>query len=459
MTGLQVGSPVRRHLFCPPQEQYSAFYKGDIAPAGLSIICPPMLERYQPRIVDSELLARLGASGAVVIEGPRACGKTATARQVAASEVLLDVDAEARRAVAVEPSLILEGSVPRLIDEWQIEPAIWNHVRRAVDDRASPGQFILTGSASPADDITRHTGAGRISRLRMRPMSLFESGGSTGEISLAELLAGETPRSGDPGLGLAQLAGELAVGGWPGSRDLRLDAALRAVRDYLEEIRRTDIGRVDGTRRDPDRVGRLLRSLARNVATPAAIATLAGDTAGANGPLKRDTVSDYLTVLDRLMIVEDQPAWAPHLRSKYVLRGAAKRHFVDPSLAVAALRATPDHLLRDLALFGLLFESLVVRDLRIYAQAADAQVLHYRDSNGLEVDAIVQAADGRWAAFEVKLGAGQADEGAASLSRFVRQVDTERCGRPAALGVITGGGYGYLREDGVAIVPIGALRP
>jgi predicted AAA+ superfamily ATPase len=293
----------------------------------------------------------------------------------------------------------------------------------------------------------------------MRPMSLFESGRGTGEVSLAQLLAGEAPRSIDPGLGLADLAREVAVGGWPGSRELAPDAALRAVRDYLEEIRRTDIDRVDGTRRDPDKVGRLLRSLARNVATTATVTTLAGDAAGTDGSLKRDTVSDYLSALGRLMIVEEQPAWAPHLRSRCILRGAAKRHFVDPSLAVAALRATPEDLLRDLELLGLLFESLVVRDLRVYAQAPDAQVLHYRDSSGLEVDAIVRCADGRWAAFEVKLGAGQVDDGAASLNRFARQIDTERCGSAGTLGVITGGGYGYVRGDGVAVIPIGALRP
>lgn len=414
---------------------------------------------YRSRIADAELRARLGAAGAVVIEGPKACGKTATARQAAASEVLLDVDAAAREAVAVDPALVLDGQAPRLIDEWQLEPEIWNHVRRAVDDRQAPGQFILTGSAVPADDITRHTGAGRITRLRMRPMSLAETGLSTGAISVADLLAGRPPRSADPGLSVAGLAEEIAKGGWPGFRGLSLKAGLRAVRDYLDEIRRADVNRVDGASRDPDKVGQLLRSLARNVATHASVTTLAHDAGGADGGLKRDTVSDYLDVLARLMIVEDQPAWAPHLRSKSVLRSAVKRHFVDPSLAVAALRATPDSLLRDLHLLGFLFESLVVRDLRVYAQAADAQVLQYRDSTGLEVDAIVQAADGRWAAFEVKLGVGRVDQGAASLLRFARQIDIDRCGEPAALAVITSRGYGYVRNDGIGVIPIGALGP
>jgi predicted AAA+ superfamily ATPase len=419
-----------------------------------------MLAGYQPRIVDDELAARLKATGAVVIEGPKACGKTATARQIAASEVLLDVDANAREAAAVDPALVLDGATPRLIDEWQLEPAIWNHVRRAVDDRDAPGQFILAGSAVPPDDITRHTGAGRITRLRMRPMSLFETGVSSGGISLATLLEGEPPRSPDPGLAIADLAREIAIGGWPGFRGLTVEQGLRAVRDYLEEIRRVDVGRVEERRRNPDKVGQLLRSLARNVATHAAATTLAGDAGGADGdPLKDDTVSDYLEALRRLMIVEDQPAWAPHLRSKRALRGAVKRHFVDPSLAVAALRATPPRLLGDMKLLGFLFESLVVRDLRVYAQAADAHVLQYRDSRGLEVDAIVQAADGSWAAFEAKLGSGQVEEAAATLHRFAAQIDTESSGSPAMLGVIVGTGYAYRRDDGIAVVPIGTLGP
>jgi predicted AAA+ superfamily ATPase len=415
---------------------------------------------YQPRIVDDELAARLKATGAVAIEGPKACGKTATARQVAASEVLLDVNANAREAAAVDPALVLDGAIPRLIDEWQLEPAIWNHVRRAVDDRRAPGQFILAGSAVPPDDITRHTGAGRVTRLRMRPMSLFESGVSSGGISLARLLEGEAARSPDPGLAITDLAREIAIGGWPGFRGLTVEQGLRAVRDYLEEIRRVDVSRVEERRRNPEKVGALLRSLARNVATYAAATTLAGDTRGADGGhLKDDTVSDYLEALRRLMIVEDQPAWAPHLRSKHPLRSAVKRHFVDPSLAVAALRATPARLLLDIKLLGFLFESLVVRDLRIYAQAADAHVLQYRDSRGLEVDAIVECADGRWAAFEVKLGSRRVDEAAATLHRLAGQIDTEVSGEPAALGVIVGTGYGHRRKDGIMVIPVGALGP
>ena len=293
---------------------------------------------------------------------------------------------------------VLAGAVPRLIDEWQIEPAIWNHIRRAIDDRAQPGQFILTGSAVPADDITRHTGAARMTRLRMRPMSLHETGHSTGTISLKALLASSFGPCSDPGLTIQDVATRVAVGGWPSHQVLTHPQALQAMRGYLDEIRRVDIDRVDNVRRDPDRVGRLLASLARNVATSVSISALARDTGGTDGPLKDDTVREYLAALDRLMIIEDQPAWAPHLRSRSILRTAPKRHFVDPALAVAALRATPVRLLHEIEWFGFLFESLVVRDLRIYAQANDAMVRHYRDNTGLEVDAIVETAAGVWAA-------------------------------------------------------------
>jgi uncharacterized protein len=290
-------------------------------------------------------------------------------------------------------------------------------------------------------------------------MSLFEMGRSNGHISLGDLLAGVVSSSTDSGLTVGDLTEEIALGGWPGLRGRSVSDGLLAVRDYLDEIARVDVSRVGASNRDPARVARLLASLARNIATHAAAATLAKDTGGADGPLKDDTAREYLDALERLMIVEDQPAWAPHLRSKYRLRTAPKRHFVDPSLAVAALRATPDRLLADLNLLGFLFESLVVRDLRVYAQAADAQVLQYRDSDGLEVDAIVEAGDGRWMALEVKLGQGQVDAAATSLKRFAERIDTDSCGSPALLGVIVATGYGYRREDGVAVIPIGALGP
>ncbi len=416
------------------------------------------------RVADRELAQRLARSGAVLIEGPRACGKTATARQVAASAVMLDADRSARRAVAVEPGFVLRGKTPRLIDEWQIEPEIWNHVRHAVDERPGRGHFILTGSAVPPDDITRHTGAGRVSRLRMRPMSLFELKRSTGEISLSRLLAGEPVPSSVAELTVGELAELVCIGGWPGhlgssAEDPALspDDAMAENRDYLGEVCRTDIRRVDGSGRDPARVGLFLQSLGRNVATCASLATLARDAGGPDRSLNQYTAASYLTALARLMIVEDQPPWAPHLRSRSRLRTAPKRHFVDPSLAVAALSAGPEHLLHDFDWFGFLFESMVVRDLRVYAQASRASVYHYRDNTGLEVDAVVDAGPGRWAAFEIKLGAGRVDDAARTLLKFADRVDTERCGKPAALGVIVGSGYGYSRPDGVGVVPVGGL--
>ncbi len=414
---------------------------------------------YRPRVVDRELIELLSSVGAVVIEGPKACGKTETARQLAASEVRLDVDQNARRAVAIDPSLLLEGSTPRLIDEWQIAPLLWNHVRRAVDDRRASGQFILTGSAVPLDDVTRHTGAGRVARLRLRPMSLYESGQSYGQVSLAALLDGTPPRASDPGLTVSDLVERIAVGGWPGLLDQPVPNAQRAVRAYLDEICRTDIQRIDGVASDPEKVLRLMRSLARNVSTMVSLSTLAKDAGGSEGALAKNTVSAYHDALTRLMVVEDQPAWAPHLRSRSRIRTTPRRHFVDPSLAVAALQATPERLLGDLNLLGFLFESLVIRDLRVYAQASDARVLHYRDNTELEVDAVVEAFDGRWAAFEIKLGVGAVDDGAHSLLKFLSRVDTQKCGPPGLMAVIVGTGLAYMRPDGIAVIPIGTLGP
>lgn len=411
---------------------------------------------YLPRVADEELRILLETSGAVLIEGPKACGKTETARQVAASEILLDIQADARAAAAVDPRLVLAGDVPRLIDEWQLAPEIWNHVRREVDKRVQPGQFILAGSAHPTDEETRHTGAGRISRLRMRPMSLFELGASSGEISLSTLVAGEPSFAADPGLGLEELADWICRGGWPAFHSLEMPRALRRVRDYLAEIPR-DVERL--SRHRPERVSRLLESLARNVATLVAASTLASDASRPEDPISDDAVAEYLSSLSRLFVLEDQPAWQPHLRSRYRLRRSPKRHFVDPSLAVAALRADPSALIRDLNFMGLLFESLVVRDLRVYSQILDGEVQYYQDSGGLEVDAIVRIGD-RWGAFEVKLGGPAAiEEAASTLKKFVAKVDTSRSGPPAVLAVIVGNGYGFVREDGVQVVPIGCLGP
>lgn len=411
---------------------------------------------YLPRIVDEEIQDRLRSSGAVLVDGPKACGKTATARRHANSEDLLDADVGAAQKMQVDPRLLLQGEPPHLLDEWQVYPDLWNYVRREVDARGIPGQFILTGSATPSDDHTRHSGAGRFARVQMRPMSLIELGKGSGAISLARLLDGEASRSADPGLSLDDLITEVVRGGWPGNRLMSARDAARSNRDYLDRIRRTDIRTVDSVRRDPERVAAVLRSLGRNVATTVSLTTIAGEASGAGTRVIDDTVGDYLSALARLMAIEDQPAWNTHLRSSHQLRTSPKRHFVDPSLAAAAMRATSASLKADLNTLGFLFESLAVRDLRVYAQPLDGQVFHYRDQTGLEVDAIVDTGD-RWAAFEIKLGIGQIDQAAANLNDFRRRVDTAKRGEPALLGVIVGSGLGFVRSDGIHVIPIAAL--
>lgn len=415
--------------------------------------------QYRPRVVDAELTEQLATNGAVVIEGPKACGKTETARRQARSEVLLDVSQSDRQAAEIDPMLVLEpGDRPRLIDEWQVVGSVWNHVRRYVDASTEPGQFILTGSATPSDDLTRHTGAMRFGRVQMRPMSLFEASVSSGEISLTALMAGEPTRVADPGLAIHDLIEEVIRGGWPGNRHLDLPAGRRRVRDYLGRIQRTDIGQVDNKRRDPQRVAAVLQSVARNLATQAAFTKIAAEATEPGMAIIAETVSEYLDALTRLFIVEDLPAWNTHLRSKRRLRTTPTRHFVDPSLAVAALGAGTATLLEDLNYFGYLFESLVVRDLRVYAQAISGEVFHYRDEKDLEVDAIVDTQEA-WGAFEVKLGVNQVDVAARNLLAFAERVDTSKRGEPAVLAVIVGGGYGYVREDGVHVIPIGTLGP
>ena len=415
---------------------------------------------YWPRIIDGVLTARLRAVPTVVVEGAKGSGKTVSARRQARSEVLFDVDDHARSLADIDPAAVLEGPEPRLLDEWQHAPGIWNHVRRASDDGRRSGRFILTGSAVPADDAMRHTGAGRVSRVRLRPMTLFEAGHSNGVVSMRGLLESERVASRARETDLSDLVGVLCRGGWPASLEADDAAAHQYARDYLDEIHRADVDPSRGGGRDPAGMRRLLRSLARNTATEASQTTLASD-AGGERPMHRDTVRAYINALERVFVVEDQPAWSARLRSRSRVRRTGKRHFVDPSLAVAALRAGPSRLLRDLELLGLLFESLVVRDLRVYAEAMDAAVYHYRDNTGLEVDAIVETAAGRWLAAEVKLGGGKAiDAAARSLLKLRARVDTVAAGEPTKLMVVTAvGGYCYDRPDGVAVVPVTALGP
>jgi len=419
-------------------------------------------ENYLPRVVDSEMREVLNASPAVLIEGPRGCGKTWTGRRFAASEILIDTTIRARLAANADPAVLLEGPAPLLVDEWQLAPDIWNPLRRACDDRQRPGQFILTGSADPPDDTTRHSGAGRVLRVRMRPMSLYESNDSEGSISLMGLFESGKYTARDSGHHLNDIVALACRGGWPNlvATQASSAAALRVLRGYLEEISRTDVARVDGVSRNPVGVRRLLESLARNVATEASSSTLANDTSCTEAGIDRRTVAAYLTALNRLFVVEDLPAWRPHIMSRSALRKTPKRHFVDPSLAAAALGLMPDAVMADLKYAGLLFESMAVRDLRVYAQANGCNISHYRDSDGLEVDAVVSRPDGAWIAIEVKLG-GEVPiaKGVHTLRRLHDRVDPDRTGKPARLVVLTAGGYGYEHPDGVTVVPITALGP
>lgn len=419
---------------------------------------------YRPRVVDDEVERRLRLLPTVLVEGSRGCGKTTTARRLANRELLLDQDANARSHASHGTLPLDQGPFPLLIDEWQLAPQIWNRVRRASDDLQGPGRFILTGSANPTDDITRHSGAGRVARVRMRPMSLYESGASTGAVSLASLLSGGVCSAWQAGAGradaeLREVIEALCRGGWPACRAMSVGDAQEFLGLYLEEICRVDVPRVNGTGHDPASVRRTIISLARHSAASPSGSTLASDVGGGR-PIAYETLAAYLDALERIFIVEDQPAWSPHLASRSRLRKAPKRHLADPALAACALGAGPQRLFDDREMLGHLFESMVVRDLRVYAQASAAEVFHFLDSNRLEVDAIVQRADGAWLAAEVKLGqAASVDAAAKSLLKLRDRVDTQRMGEPAKLLVVTATGYAYERSDGVAVAPLALLGP
>ena len=416
------------------------------------------MSQYLPRVADKMLGESLQAAGAVLIEGPKACGKTSTASQRAATVVRLDEDANARAAIASVPDLLFSGPIPILFDEWQTEPRLWNLIRRHVDDRQQQGQFILTGSATPRDDVNRHSGAGRFAVLRMRPMTLYESGHSTGEVSFAALLAGEPQQAQSAPLDVPDLAERIVIGGWPTRVNASVPQAQRWLRDYIRNMVEVDIPAL-GHRRAPANLNRLMRSLSRSVGQAPKLSELQKDVAGETGPVAFETLAGYLQSLDRLMLTDNSEAWPTHMRSRTRLRPAPVRYFVDPALATSALGVGPRQLLGDLKAMGFHFEALAVRDLRVYAETEGGQVYSWRDANGNEVDAIVSAPDGRWAAFEIKLNPDDTDDAAASLLRFAGNVETSRAGEPSALAVITSTGYGYRRPDGVNVIPISTLGP
>lgn len=416
---------------------------------------------YISRICDKTLQDKLRRTGAVLIVGPKWCGKTATASMAARSTLYMQDPDRGRSYMAAadtKPSLLLEGDTPRLIDEWQMAPVLWDAVRFAVDQRGMTGQFILTGSAVPKDNATMHTGTGRISRMAMHTMTLYESGESNGSVSLADLFDGKPFAGGLSTLNIEAISHAICRGGWPAAVTMAEDDGLKLAQDYVEAIINQDVSRIDGVERNPTRVQLLLRSLARNISTMASNATILRDIEANEGSFSLPTLDSYMNALRRIFVVEDLPAWTPSLRSKTAIRTSAKHHFSDPSIAAAAMRVGPKALLEDFETFGLMFESLCTRDLRVYAQANDGNVFHYRDKNGLEADIIVALNDGRWAAIEVKLGAKQTEEAAGHLKELEAKVDTERMGAPSFLMVLTGGEIAYRREDGVYVVPIGCLK-
>ena len=412
------------------------------------------------------LAERLRRKGAVLVEGPKWCGKTTTAAQQAKS-ILYMADPMSRQqnlqAAKVNVQHLLKGETPRLIDEWQIAPSLWDSVRFEVDQRSGYGHFILTGSSVPPsmDDIF-HSGTGRFSKLKMRTMSLYESQDSSGEVSFRDLF--ENPQSslnGSSNIDINRLAFLICRGGWPGALDLKEKDALAQAYDYYDLVCDSDISRVDNVERNPQRVRLLMRSYARHQGTMATIGTILADMkANEASSLSDNTVYDYINALKKIFVIEDMPAWNPNLRSKTALRTSDNRYFIDSAIATSALGASPDDLINDLNTMGLLFETLAVRDLRVYADALDGQVYHYRDKKGLECDAILHLRNGSYGLIEIKLGGDDLiEEGANSLKKLANEIDTTRMKSPSFMMVLTGvGDFPYRRDDGVIVVPIGCLR-
>ena len=419
---------------------------------------------YRPRIVDSALKRKLRGKGAVLIEGPKWCGKTTTAEQVSKSTLSVDDPSTVNTnkiLSEIDPERLLTGDHPRLLDEWQVAPKLWDAVRHHVDRHKGHGQFILTGSSVPADiSETIHSGTGRFGWLVMRPMSLYESGDSTGDVSLASLFESQ-PISGCSNLDLDRLTFLICRGGWPESVDMDDDVALDQAFDYIDAVIRNDMSRVDDIRRDPQKVRMLLRSYARNQGTQISQASISADISSNDTEgVSEETVSEYLQALRKLYVIEDMKAWNPNLRSKTAIRTSDTRYFVDPSLAAASLRIGPQDLINNLNTTGFFFEALAVRDLRVYAESLDGDVYHYKDNLDNECDVVIHLRDGRYALLEVKLGGEKLiDEGVKTLKDVLRRIDTDKMGKPAFMAIITGTErYAYRRDDGIIILPLGALK-
>lgn len=415
---------------------------------------------YVPRVADGQLSELLTSLGGVLIEGPRGCGKTTTALQQAGSSVRLDRSPGIVDLAALNPQALLEGEVPRLVDEWQLAPSLWNVIRHEIDARRTPGQFILSGSATPDDDVTRHSGAGRIARLRMRPMALAETHQLSSGISLAQL-SPDTTVSGSSPLTYRDLAECAVVGGWPA---LLSTASTRAAitfnRSYVDDLCATEVPAVTGVRHDPGRLRRLLASTARNLSAEATLRSLSADVSGDGADVDPKTIATYLDALRRVFAIDELPAWSVALRSRSRLRTSPKLHLADPALACAALGIGPDRLARDPEYFGQVFESMVVRDLRVLAGKDLGRVYHYRDNTGLEIDAIIEYPGGTWGAVEVKLGSAKIEDAERHLLALRdERVDLDRVGKPAYLAVVTATEYAYTLPSGVHVIPLGLLQP
>lgn len=421
--------------------------------------------KYKHRIADRILERKVLGKGAVLIEGPKWCGKTTTAKQL--SKSILDLGdssvlMQSSQLIEIGPKALLEGKTPRLIDEWQALPTIWDCIRSEVDRRGEPSQFILTGSSVlPEAEETIHSGTGRFAYIKMRTMSLYESGESTGSISISDLFEGKSFEVLQNEMDIDELAYLICRGGWPWATLIPKEVALDQAFDYVDSVVQKDIQRVDKIKRSPDRTRLLLRSYARNISQQISYATIRKDMlANDSSTLDEDTVADYVKALKKLFVIEDLAAWNPNIRSKAAIRTSDTRHFVDPSIGTAALRLGPKDLINDLQSFGLFFEDLVVRDLRVYAEALDGELYHYRDSSGLECDTVLHRRNGSYALLEVKIGGeNRINEGAANLLALAKNIDTNKMSAPSFMAVIIGvGKYAYQRKDGVYVIPISCLK-
>ena len=419
--------------------------------------------KYLPRLVDKEIDELMEIMGAVLIEGPKWCGKSTTGIHHAKSVIEFqnpDRKQEYDEIKKTKPSLFLNGEKPRMFDEWQMYPVVWDCIRTDVDHTGLKGQYILTGSAKPSEGETMHTGTGRISRVLMRPMSLFESKESTGEVSLKDIFEGKDI-SGVSKLSLEDLASVIVRGGWPASIGIKSDAKYKVSKEYVKALLHEEVRKINGVERNPEKMQNVLRSLARNISTQVSNTTIEGDIKNNfDDDISRPTLNDYLNTLEKLFVIEDVKATNLNFRSKYAIRTKPKKYFVDPSIATAILDIKPKDLINDLNTFGFLFEAMVERDLKIYANSFNAKCYHYQDYQNKEIDSVIELEDGEWCAFEIKLGANKIGEGAKNLLKIKEELEKEKGKVPSVLCVICGmSNAAYQRPDGVYVVPITALKP